>query len=438
MSGRLAFISRNYRLIALLALCSTVLVCVRNRKQPLGTSAKPLPRIDYVTLKRPSGPVILFVHGLMGDSKATWTNEESGAYWPELVAKEGVTVGSTVATYSYRTAFRESSLDLDEHARQMREVLRHEGLLNRDFIFINHSMGGLLVRRFLLSQPDLAENHVQMLFYASTPFSGAQLAACAVAITPNPTVQQLLRSQREHSWLDEQNARWLEAGFATIPAYTAYETQDYMSFRVVDEASAALGATRKAVAFAANHVTICKPRSNDALIHKYFINCYSETSSPLTRQSTKAWPSEAECMDIIGRSGVSRQELLNPQPELAKLKEDVTLTVLNGSRRRVGIVFCNVSTLYDMREGSLNQPFFGIDIDESYGSTTGKLFSRLGETTGWFLVFARYRDEGGEIVDRPYGLHYLLGTQDPYISISHTDSSDTPIAVTVSQHTPAP
>jgi pimeloyl-ACP methyl ester carboxylesterase len=250
-----------------------------------------LPRIDFVGPKRESGPVIVFVHGLNGDGRETWTNSTTKAYWPSLAASDESFADATIAAYWYDTTLFDKSLGLDEHARQMTAVFKSENLLDRQFVFVCHSMGGLLVRRFLLMRPDVAEN-VQMLCFLSTPFAGSQLVDPAILLSSNPTIQDMLRSPDIHTWLDEQQSQWVESKLKNIPAYCGYEKVNLHGFRVVDENSAGRGANRQIMPFKADHIVLCKPASKDELVYKFLVNAYNETVPKLNSQRVKEWPTE--------------------------------------------------------------------------------------------------------------------------------------------------
>jgi hypothetical protein len=56
-----------------------------------------------------------------------------------------------------------------------------------------------------------------MLFFLGTPFGGSQLAGPATLLTQNATIQEMLRSSRIHTWLDEQQAEWTEQQLRDFP-----------------------------------------------------------------------------------------------------------------------------------------------------------------------------------------------------------------------------
>jgi hypothetical protein len=63
--------------------CATILLALGFWSQ---VHAAPTPQ--YIRQAAGSRGVIVFVHGLFGDGKTSWTNDRSHAYWPDLLTKD--------------------------------------------------------------------------------------------------------------------------------------------------------------------------------------------------------------------------------------------------------------------------------------------------------------------------------------------------------------
>ena len=72
--------------------------------------------------------VIIFVHGLLGDSVSTWTNGQS--YWPMMIANDHDFDGFDVFVYQYPTSIN-ADLSPDQVADDMRTVLQSNGVSDR-------------------------------------------------------------------------------------------------------------------------------------------------------------------------------------------------------------------------------------------------------------------------------------------------------------------
>jgi triacylglycerol esterase/lipase EstA (alpha/beta hydrolase family) len=121
--------------------------------------------------------VIIFVHGIMGDSQSTWT-AQNGAYWPALLTRDQTFDGADIFVYSYPTGFW-ATLSIDELAENMRAVLISDGLnAYRKLVFVSHSMGGLVTRAYLLKNRDIA-GRTAFAYFFSTPTTGSQRASIA-------------------------------------------------------------------------------------------------------------------------------------------------------------------------------------------------------------------------------------------------------------------
>ena len=90
--------------------------------------------------------VIVFVHGIFGGAVGTWTNPDSRAYWPQMVADDSTFQNADVYVYSYSSPYIGHSYAIDELIENMRLVLSNDEVFqkHKNVIFICHSMGGIV------------------------------------------------------------------------------------------------------------------------------------------------------------------------------------------------------------------------------------------------------------------------------------------------------
>ena len=71
--------------------------------------------------------VIVFVPGVLGDRRTTWSNGLS--YWPELLTKDKTFDGQDIYVYEYPSPKLGKSFSIDEVAENLRLVLSTDGVL---------------------------------------------------------------------------------------------------------------------------------------------------------------------------------------------------------------------------------------------------------------------------------------------------------------------
>jgi triacylglycerol esterase/lipase EstA (alpha/beta hydrolase family) len=112
------------------------------------------------------GTVIVFVHGVLSDAKGAWTNS-NGAYWPLLLTNDPTFNGADIFVLAYPTAAW-ATLSIDEIADSIRSDLRaNEVTQYKKIVFLAHSMGGLIVRAYLLNNRNVAARTSFIYFFAT-------------------------------------------------------------------------------------------------------------------------------------------------------------------------------------------------------------------------------------------------------------------------------
>src|SRR6516225_4529894 len=103
----------------------------------------------YIKQLQGNQSVIVFVHGICGDSISTWTNP-NGAYFPALLVSDPFFSAYDVYVYEYPSRFLGTGFSIDEIAENMRLTLDTDlASDHKEIIFVSHSMGGLVTRAYL-------------------------------------------------------------------------------------------------------------------------------------------------------------------------------------------------------------------------------------------------------------------------------------------------
>ena len=122
--------------------------------------------------KPTSGTSIVFVHGILSNGKACWRHE-NGKYWPELLSNEPETAGLGIYVFTYQTDVFSGSYRLGDAVDALKEQLRLDHLFySNRLIFVCHSMGGIVVRKFLVERTlDLIDQHIEVGLSSLPPFA---------------------------------------------------------------------------------------------------------------------------------------------------------------------------------------------------------------------------------------------------------------------------
>ncbi len=265
---------------------------------------------------------MVFVHGLGGDARDTWTNR-TGECWIEWLATEQPEVG--LWSFGYDAApskWLGSPMDLPDRATNALATLKAKGVGAKAIGFVAHSMGGLLVKEMLRQAEtfahayrDIASNS-QLVVFLSTPHTGSDIPKYlatldrALRLPLLPRWMQLLRflvrPTKSVGELERDNANlrqltlWYREnaprlGVETVSLYEAKKTYGLL---VVPPSSADPGiAGSIPIPEDANHFEIAKPKNRDSLVftttHDKLLESLQPKPHPLLRRVGPSRPPPA-------------------------------------------------------------------------------------------------------------------------------------------------
>ena len=234
----------------------------------------------YIRKVESASQVIVFMHGVLGNSTSSWTNGAS--YWPELLTKDPAFDGSSVYVYEYPTNLIQDTFSIDEIAENMRLQFEADGVsAHREIVFLAHSMGGLATRAYLLKYRGVA-SRVRLIYFFSTPTTGSEIADLAKLISKNPQFGKM-KPMQSADYLADLQRTWLAADFP-FPSYCAYEKQKAYGMLIVTQASAASLCNKHLDPIDADHISIVKPAGTGDVPYLAFKAAFKEAPHLTNRE----------------------------------------------------------------------------------------------------------------------------------------------------------
>ena len=214
----------------------------------------------------PSDTVLVFVHGIFGDSRDTWLNKETGKHFYDLIAEDPKFHNALdIFVFGYPSyELRAGSFNIDQAALTLDLSLKSNEIYKyQKIVFAAHSMGGLVVMRYLVLNKQYVRQ-VPGLVLFSTPQEGSQVANIAVSLLNNPALAQMVPADGD-PFLQGLDADWKSIPTETRPVIScAYETLDTFGIRVVGWASATRFCSHPGIPVSADHIDIVKPKNTES------------------------------------------------------------------------------------------------------------------------------------------------------------------------------
>ena len=227
---------------------------------------------------------VVMVHGIFGTKNDTWMNQGS-SFSNMLATDPELTANVDVFLFEYFTPKFSTAGSIVDLADQLRGRLDDHRVFedHEQLIFLSHSMGGLIVRQYLITNRDRIPK-VAMLYFYATPTNGSELTEVAHRISGNPQLRGMLPLEG-NDLLQSIQSSWLaDKGLMAIPSYCAYETLPTFGVNVVSSSSARELCNRPLDPITSNHIDIVKPDNRQDPRYTRFISalrtCVPNASAP--------------------------------------------------------------------------------------------------------------------------------------------------------------
>lgn len=213
--------------------------------------------------------VLVFVHGIFGDTVGTWTNDKGKTFF-EYAKDSPVGPKLDMFAFGFASNFvKPGSANVVEAANSLSAKLQALGVMSyRNVVLVAHSMGGLVAMRALISNPELRAKVPLVVFYA-TPQEGADIANIGSLFLSNQALKDMNWADRNtflQALLQDWNAMKprpkISCGYEPLKTAGVQIVAWTSSTRICtdDPAAAPIGGT--------NHITIVKPdrAQHDAIV----------------------------------------------------------------------------------------------------------------------------------------------------------------------------
>ncbi|KIX99885.1 uncharacterized protein Z520_04521 [Fonsecaea multimorphosa CBS 102226] len=282
--------------------------------------------LGITTVYKPLGHVtadLIFVHGLAGGSRKTWTKDQDPAlFWPqEWLPKDAAFRDVSIHMFGYDSNWNKASiLNIHDFATSLLEWVTNcpdiPNEADRPLVLVCHSMGGLVAKKaYILSKRNKGyekfSGHLRDIFFLATPHRGSNLAELLSRILQvsgaRPFVNDLQPGSATIQAINDEFPEYskdlnLWSFWETLPMTIGMQKK-----LVVPKESAILGYSNERKMFLnADHRDVCKFGSQDEANYRAVRNALAEafssfrTVTGLSRNSTnfeqQQWIND--CLDI--------------------------------------------------------------------------------------------------------------------------------------------
>ncbi|GGZ58146.1 alpha/beta hydrolase [Paraglaciecola chathamensis] len=251
--------------------------------------------------KTESDTVVIFIHGLLSNTQKCWANTETGSFWPTLLAakpdiqqiqRTPALADISIYTFEYLTTINSSNYSIQDAVELLSEyMIKLDYVIEkRGLIFVGHSMGGIVARKFITLNQRKLTNHKLGVFLVASPTLGSDYAnwLSALARVLGHTQVNALRFSEKNEWLTtldrefrslHQNDDGLNISgkevYEDVPVKIKGMQIPFMK-PIVGEFSAASCFADALKIAGADHISISKPKNETDDVHRVLCSFIAE------------------------------------------------------------------------------------------------------------------------------------------------------------------
>lgn len=252
--------------------------------------------MNGIWLRNPkSQTAVVFAHGILSNGEKCWKNN-NGSYWPELLKLEPELTDIGIYVYSYQTGFLSGYYSISNIVDDFKErLITLDGVAEyKNIIFVCHSMGGIVVRKFIVERVnDLIDRNISVgLFLVASPSLGSTYANWLEPLAKFAGHEQAkaLKFSQGNQWLNDLDKTFFnlkESNRLKIYGKELLEDKfvilNKWLFRkqVVEPFSGTRYFAEPIKIAHSDHSSIAKPHSNKALQHRLLCTFIKDNTLPL-------------------------------------------------------------------------------------------------------------------------------------------------------------
>lgn len=264
---------------------------------------------------------VVFVHGLGGDARGTWTHNlrDHTTFWPSWVGQEAQCSAWIVGYGAAISGWTDGAMHLaDQGVAFMAALHAESSLRGQKLVLVGHSLGGLVIKSGMTQAEALGDPTLEAVLasvagvvFIGTPHQGSSLATLANVLRgvlrTNPQVTNMVN---DDAWLKVLNGQFRNLqGKRKFQVRVFFETKGMLVGRrffgfaigprllVVDRNSSDPGIPGVVpIGLGSDHIQIAKPASRQELIHKSLLDFVVELAvlAPSASSGSMVVPSPIE------------------------------------------------------------------------------------------------------------------------------------------------
>ncbi len=221
---------------------------------------------------------VIFVHGLTGDAKETWTDESGDDFWPQWLQNDLNRI--SVFTLGYPTSIFEKwakkEMDMYERAANVLELFAGNEIGRLPIVFVTHSLGGILTKLLLRKSFEAEDEDWKRIYHAtklvvflSTPHTAPAMANILDVVPFTSKQIKLLSDDTGFLYDLNEHYRTLANSREDLSTAVYYEKHLTKKMGVVVSREAADPGVSKSnpVPVDKDHINICKPRNREDIVY---------------------------------------------------------------------------------------------------------------------------------------------------------------------------